>query len=256
MKHWFRAAAVAMIAPLVLTACLFTPGKFVSSLTINKDRSFTYTYKGEVIALDPDSMGGAGGASAGDGEALDTLDIDNSSEAAEAGENAAEAEDYGPSPAEKAEKKAKRDQQFRELAVQLAKEPGYNSVEYLGEGKFLVDYAISGVLTHNFVYPFNQDTALIFPWIAIELRGKDTVRVKAPGFAKQDAASSPMGEMPGGSGMDSMASGSFTLTTDAEIVSQNNEAGGTKQGGKTVITWNVTPITKDAPMAVLRVAPR
>lgn len=253
MKHWFRAAAVVLIAPLVLTACLFTPGKFVSTLMINKDRSFTYTYKGEVIALDPDSMDLSGSGDAAHDEAApadgDVVEV-----------NATEAVDAGPTPAEsaaeKAEKKAKRDKQFRELAVQLAKEPGYNSVEYLGDGKFRVDYAISGVLTHNFVYPFNQDAAMVFPWVAIELRGKDTVRVKAPGFAKQDMAGGPMGDMPGGSGADSTANGSFTLTTDAEIVSQNNEEGGTKAGGKTVITWNVTPITKDAPMAVLRVAPR
>lgn len=251
MKHWFRAAAVVMIAPLLLTACLFTPGKFVSSLTINKDRSFTYTYKGEVIAIDPDSMDGMAGS--GDEVTNEVIDLDADANATVVADDSLKPEDHA---AAKAEKKANRDKQFRELAAQLVKEPGYSKVEYLGDGKFLVDYSISGVLTHNFVYPFNQDSGLIFPWIAIELRGKDTVRVKAPGFAKQDMSGMGMAGAGSGGAADGTASGSFTLTTDAEIVSQNNEEGGAKAGGKTVITWNVTPITKDAPMAVLRVTPR
>ncbi|NML07467.1 hypothetical protein [Sphingomonas sp. G-3-2-10] len=256
MKHWFRAAAVVMIAPLILTACLFTPGKFVSSLTINKDRSFTYTYKGEVIAIDPDSMDGM----AGSGDTMGEVVEQDVSEDGAVTNSVVEIPEDGATAAEqaaaKAEKKAKRDKQFRELAVQLAKEPGYSKVEYLGDGKFFVDYSISGVLTHNFVYPFNQDSGLIFPWVAIELRGKDTVRVKAPGFAKQDMSGMGMAGAGSGGAADGTASGSFTLTTDAEIVSQNNEDGATKAAGKSSITWNVTPITKDAPMAVLRVVPR
>ncbi|MDF7776259.1 hypothetical protein P1X14_13460 [Sphingomonas sp. AOB5] len=251
MKHWVRAVAAVLIVPMVLAGCLFTPGKFVSTLTINKDRSFTYTYKGEVIALDPDSASGMGPGS-GD------MAMENSVIYSDETGNAIEpAEDYSAEQAKtNAEKQAKRDAQFRELAVQLAKEPGYNSVEYLGSNKFRVDYSISGMLTHNFVYPFNQDAAMVFPWLAIELRGKETVRVKAPGFAKQDMSGMGMAGAGGGSGLDSTADGTFTLTTDAEIVSQNNEDGATKTGTKSVITWRVTPLSKDAPSAVLRLAPR
>ena len=51
MKHW-KALAAALMVPLVLAACLFVPGKFVSVMTIHADRSFTYSYKGEVLAVD------------------------------------------------------------------------------------------------------------------------------------------------------------------------------------------------------------
>lgn len=249
MMHWIRNLALLIAAPLVLTGCLFTPGQFVSTLTINKDRSFTFTYKGEVYAIDLEGMSdGLGGMAAGD-TVKDAADGNSTDDDVKPGDLPEE------TPAEKArqtaEKKAKRDAELREVAVQLAKEPGYNSVEYLGDNKFRVDYSISGTLTHSFLYPFNQDAAMIFPWVAVELRGKDTIRVKAPGFAKQENAGS---EMTGRS--ESKASGSFTLITDAEIVSQNNEDGAKSEGGKRVIQWNVTPITKEAPSAVLRLNAR
>jgi hypothetical protein len=243
MMHWIRNLALLIAAPLILTGCLFTPGQFVSTLTINKDRSFTFTYKGEVHAIDLEGMGD--GLASLDDAAETHGDEDETGDAVKSVE----------SPADKAkqsaEKKAKRDAELREVATQLAKEPGYNSVQYLGDNKFSVDYSISGTLTHSFLYPFNQDAAMIFPWVAVELRGKDTIRVKAPGFAKQERSGSEMT----GSG-ESKANGSFTLITDAEIVSQNNEDGAKTEGGKRVIQWNVTPITKEAPSAVLRLNAR
>jgi hypothetical protein len=51
MKHW-KAITAALLVPLALAACLFLPGKFESTLTIHADRSFTYAYKGEIVALD------------------------------------------------------------------------------------------------------------------------------------------------------------------------------------------------------------
>jgi len=248
MKHWFRAAA--LLLPLMLTACLFTPGKFESTLTIHKDRSFTFTYKGEVMAIDLEGMSkdmakmGAPSESGDDAAAAD-------------GDNVTVAEEE-QTPEQKAAAKAQKDEEYRELAANLAKEYGYKTVEYRGDGLFYVDYAISGVLTHEFVYPYNQDAAMIFPWVTVELRGGDTLRVKAPGFAKQDLGG--MGPMMGagasGGDMPSKLDGTFTLTTDAELVSQNEEGGAKTVGANRVVTWRVTPRTTDAPMAVLRVAPR
>jgi hypothetical protein len=64
-----------------------------------------------------------------------------------------------------------------------------------------------------------------------------------------------MGGMGGGAG-DAAAkalNGRFTLTTDAEIVSQNQEEGAetTPQGKR--IMWTISPLTSDAPAATLRV---
>jgi len=260
VKHWIAGKsswAAALLLPLMLTACLFTPGKFESSLTLHKDRSFTFTYKGEVMAVDLEGMTkdlGKMMPSTDDADAAPDAAPDADADAdADSDTAMAEAEE---TPEQKAAAKAAKDDEYRELAANLAKEYGYKTVEYRGNGVFYVDYAISGVLTHEFVYPYNQDAAMIFPWVTIELRGGDTVRVKAPGFAKQDMGG--MGPMTGG-GSDDMPSkldGVFTLTTDAEIVSQNEEGGAKTVGANRVVTWRVTPRTTDAPMAVLRVAAR
>lgn len=157
------------------------------------------------------------------------------------------------------DQKAKQDAQFREIAAQVAKESGYRTVEYRGGGVFYVDYSISGKLTHNFVFPYNQDAKMIFPFLAIELRGKDQLRVKAPGFAQQGGRSTPgmsgMGAPGTSASIGKTIDGVFTLTTDAEIVSQNNEDGAVAGPAGRTIRWHVTPRTADAPMAMLRVAP-
>ncbi len=237
MKHW-KAITAALLVPLALAACLFLPGKFESTLTIHADRSFTYAYKGEIVALD--ITGAMSDVTAGL--------ADNGTDTGAAPEPAKKA-------AEKAAEKAKKEAEYRDIAVKVAKEAGYRSVEYRGDGIFYVDYEITGKLTHNFVFPYNQDAGMIFPFVAIELRGKDMVRVKAAGFAKQENKSSGMSGM---SGMDADSNarldGTFTLITDAEIVSQNNEDGAKAGGAGKTVTWKVTPTSSDAPMAMLKVA--
>ncbi|MGQ4827708.1 hypothetical protein, partial [Enterococcus faecalis] len=82
-----------------------------------------------------------------------------------------------PSPAEAranaekaAQAKAETERKRRALAEALSHEAGYRQVTYLGDGKFMVDYAITGTLTHDFVWPFNLDAEVMFPFIALELR--------------------------------------------------------------------------------------
>jgi hypothetical protein len=45
--------------------------------------------------------------------------------------------------------------------------------------------------------------------------------------------------------------GTFTFTTDAELVMQNNEEG-TAPGPGTRVVWKVTPASKTVPTAVVR----
>jgi hypothetical protein len=222
-----RKFAIAIAAPLLLLGCILSPGKFTSTMTINADRTFAFTYKGEVIAIDPGSgLKDSTDKSAGDGsETTEKPDVD-------------------------------RENKNREIAAALAKEYGYRSVVYQGKGKFLIDYAINGTLTHNFTYPFNSDAEAVFPFIVIELRTNKNVRVKAPGYANSGSNNSGA---PGGMGgamneSSKLLDGTFTLDTDAEIISQNNEDGTTTVSGRRVITWRATPLTKDPPTAVLRLS--
>jgi hypothetical protein len=227
-----------VLAPLLLLACVLTPGKFVSTLTVNDDRSFAFAYKGEVYAIDPSGAM----SDLGKPGASDDADSDHKDGATKAGAAATA-------------KKAEADAKNRAIAEALAKEAGYRSVAYLGEGRFMIDYAISGKLDHGFVFPFNSDAEAVFPFVMIELRTNNTVRVRAPGYAN-DSKSDKSG-MAAMSGADSAASkldGVFTLDTNAEIVSQNNEDGAVKAGGRSTIRWRATPLSKDAPAAVLRLA--
>ena len=226
-------AALALAAPLLLWGCVLTPGKFVSSLTINADRTFAFAYKGEVIAIDPSAaMKGIGETKPGEGE----------------GEKADAAK-----PDTEAKAEVDVDAKNREIAAALMKESGYKSVVYRGKGKFEIDYAISGSLTHAFVFPFNVDAQAVFPFVMVEVRQGGAVRVRAPGFAGNQSSNAGMSGLDGGSSESSKyLDGVFTLDTNAEIVSQNNEDGARTAGVRKQIVWRATPLTKDAPAAVLR----
>src|SRR3954464_6066592 len=194
----------ALAAAFLLVSCILSPGKFVSTLDIRKDRSFTFTYVGEVLAMDPK-------ATDGDGK---------------------------PLPANPGPPDADTVAQRKAIAEALSKEEGYRSVQYLGGNKYKVDYAVTGRLDRAFVYPINLDAMAVIPWLAVELRKDGTVRVKAPAFGDMSEA---MGQpsVPGTSGSDGRE-GIFTLTTDASLVMQNNEDGAT-QGPPAKVVWKVTP---------------
>jgi len=207
--------ALALAAPLLLASCLLSPGRFTSTLDIRKDRSFTFTYVGEVIVNDPKLTDK-------DGQSLEA-------------------------PAKPGPPSAEVVAQRRAIAEALAKEAGYRSVEYKGGDKLSVDYAVSGKLDRNFAYPINLDATAVIPWIVAEVRKDGTVRIKAPMFGD-------LGDM-SGTGMPAQPAegreGVFTLTTDAALVMQNNEAG-VAPGTGTKIVWKVTPTSKSAPTAVIR----
>lgn len=258
MVRSLKGVALALLAPLVLVGCAFSPGKFTSSLTILADRSFTFSYSGEVIAVDLASE-----MAKGMGDALKEDKTTTSSTALLRGAswqddecamelNQSHCADVpgGDGTGDGADDKAEKEAKFKAIGEALTKEAGYRSVAYQGDGVFVIDYQISGKLTHGFMWPFNLDAEVIFPFVVIELRGKDAVRVKAPAFGESDSPAK-------GKGTESKAKldGTFTLVTDGEIVSQNNEDGAVSAGGRRSVTWKASPLSKDAPMAVVKVAP-
>lgn len=243
MKRLYRSLG-ALAGLLALSACLVTPGTFESSLDIRADRSFAFAYKGEILASDmgKNPLSGATGdddAASQDGEAETgptLLQI------------AAQDEDFS----DRGEQGD--DAQMQAIAAALTREKGFRSARYVGDHKFEIDYAISGRLTHSFLFPFNIDAQIVLPFVAVELRGDDRVRVKAPGFANGfDKSQGPsLGAGGPGEAAAKALNGSFTLTSDAEIISQNQEDGAqTAANGKRIV-WRVTPLTSEAPAATLR----
>jgi hypothetical protein len=259
MIRWLALIA----ASLMLTSCLLVPAKFTSTLDIRADRSFTFTYVGEVLLPKSDKPAGSDSEDSPDEEsATPSSDEAQLFRIAAGTVSKGKATTKSDKAVETFGDTSEEAGQFRRLATTLANEYGYRSVRYIGNRKLAIDYRITGKLDHAFVFPFNPDGEVFVPFLAIELRGKDRVRVKAPGFANEQAASSALGGMGGlgglsGSGSNgSQLDGTFTITTNAEIVSQNQEDGAqTLPDGGRKLVWTVTPDTRDAPLAVLRVSP-
>lgn len=216
---------------LLLAACVLSPGKFESDLTIGKDRSFTFRYQGEVIALDPTSA------------------IENMPTTGGEKDSAALAAEK----AEKVKKEAERDAKYKAMVEAFSKEKGVRKISYAGDGRFMLDYEISGTLDHGFVFPFNTDAEVAVPFIAIELRKDGVARVKAPGFVGS-ARESPIPGMGSLGGPNGTAEGTFTIRTDANVLMHNNEAGLKSEAGRNVVSWRVTPLTKEAPVMTVQFA--
>lgn len=247
-------AMSALAALLMLPGCLVTPGTFTSTLDIRADRSFAFAYKGEILASDMDKALGSGG----EDDPLEGVAPPEGKDSAYSQamlQNIAQGQ--SKAPAEPAFDKGSDDAaQMQAMAAALTKEKGFRSVQYLGDHKFAIDYAISGRLDHAFLFPFNIDAQIVLPFVAVEMRGTDRVRVKAPGFANGfDKSQGPAGMGGGGDDAAKALNGTFTLTTDAEIVSQNQEDGATSVPEGKRIVWTVTPLTSDAPAATLRMKP-
>jgi hypothetical protein len=242
----FMRFAFVAAAALTLSSCILSPGKFVSTLHIAKDRSFTFTYVGEVILLDPASamqQGMQEGLSD-----MNTVGTDGGDAL-----NAADAMDEAVSNVAVATPAAETAQQIAEakaVAEALSKEVGYRSVEYLGKNKFRVDYSMTGKLDRSFAYPINMDAKSIIPWLVVEVRKDRTARFQAIAFGDQDM---DMGSAAKPDSGPKERDGTFTFTTDAELVMQNNEEGMAPGPGKKVV-WRVTPASKTVPTAVVRFA--
>lgn len=248
MAVFFRSAG-ALASCLALCACLVTPGKFESSLDIRADRQFSFTYKGEIIASDMKDFGSPPMSPSEE-------PIGGSAEKKDSAYRPAMLQNATPREERFDQGNTRGDEtQMQAMAAALSKEKGFRSARYMGNHRFEIDYAISGRLTHSFLFPFNSDAEILLPFVAVELRGDDRVRMKAPGYSNSfDKSRDPTGQ--GGPNEDAAKAldGVFTLTTDAEIVSQNQEDGAQADPQGKRIVWKITPLTKEAPMATLRVS--
>ncbi len=264
MIAWARLACMVGIV-LLLPGCLVTPGAFESSLDIRADRRFSFAYKGQVIASDMDGGGPESFDGAAESPLGDSLPDGEQSVYSTAllwqwtEQGRPSGPDAGsPAPEERFDGKDGMpadpgdEARMQAIAAALLKEKGFRAARYMGGRLFEIDYAIDGTLTHAFLFPFNIDARIVLPFVAVEMRGPDRVRVKAPGYANSEGG----GRSILGAGPDETAAkalnGTFTLTTDASIVSQNQEEGAIDGPRGKQLRWTVTSLTSEAPMAVLQ----
>src|SRR3954447_16871114 len=260
MHHWTR-RLFALAAPLLLTGCLWGPGKFTSDLTLRKNGSFVLDYRGElVLQLPPD--------------AKPTPWTDSMANCA-----TAEGKDRPCSKAEVAEQKAANDKLHakdrkdaqemakvfglpglddasnRAFAAKLMKYAGWRSVTYRGNGVFDVDYHFEGRATQDFLFPALPDNDLLIPFIAIRRRADGSVLVTAPamtGGSGPLAMRAGMPAAPEGKGPVSRAQGRFTVITDGEVLTNNSEDGAAAHPLGRAVHWDVSPASTKVPETLIR----
>lgn len=283
MHQFFKRAFVAAAA-LSLTGCLWTPGKFVSTLEVRKDGRFTLDYRGEILFQMSDEAASAAepwrddmaqcrknGATNLSNEPTVTPADDNPERPCTAAERAALKSRYERQNAERAANKARESAQMaavfglpgqdeasaRKFAATVMKYKGWRSVTYRGKGVYLVDYHLDGRLDQDFLWPAMPDADLIVPFVAIRRRNDGTVQVTAPAFAGGEGPFGARGKMlglPDKGGPDSKmrAEGPFTIVTDGEILTNNSEDGATAHPTGRQLRWDVSPTSNKVPEALIR----
>jgi hypothetical protein len=256
MHHWTR-RLFTIAAPLLLTGCLWGPGKFASELSLRKDGSFTLDYRGEIVlqlppdaTSDPWSDAKAKCSDSGKDRPCTKAEIATQKEAYEKKRKDSEnvAKLFGMPGLDDASNRA--------FAAKLMKYAGWRSVIYRGKGVFDVDYHFVGRATQDFLFPALPDNDLIIPFIAIRRRADGSVLVTAPGFT---GGAGPMAARAGAAASEQMkggpvsrAEGRFTVITDAEILTNNSEDGAFPHAIGRQLHWDVGPASNKVPETLIR----
>jgi hypothetical protein len=255
MLHWTK-RLFAIAAPLLLTGCLWGPGKFSSDLTIRKDGGFVLDYRGElVLQLPPDANAEvwtdakAKCNDAGKDRPCTKTEIADQREAYEKKRKDSEemAKAFGLPGLD--------DDSSRAFASKLMKFTGWRSVTYRGKGVFDVDYHLEGRTTQDFLFPALPDNNLLIPFVAIRRRADGSVLVTAPAFTGgAGPLSAGAGAMGGDSknGFVSRAQGRFTIKTDGEILTNNSEDGAAADPIGKQLHWDVGPASNKIPETLIR----
>ena len=219
MRIWGKLLAAAA-APLLLTGCLWGPGKFKSDLALNKNGTFVLDYRGEIMLQMPDkdspaepwnddmAVCYADGRTESRPSLAATFEIDEAppvedesqsdeTRACTAAELAGMKSAHEKAEADRIAKKQQEsdemakmfglpgsdDESNKRFAASLMKHQGWKSVTYKGKGLFEVDYHFEGRLNQDFAFPLMPDSDLMIPFITIRPRTDGSVKVSAPAFA-------------------------------------------------------------------------
>lgn len=257
---------------LLLAACIFAPGKFTSQLDLRKDRSFAFRYTGEILMV---PLMEASKKQAFEPETCYAEDSFEERKCTDE-EIAQQKQEWEKSREESKQKDAQAAQMLlggidpsnpesgKAIAEKLRRQAGWNRVEYIGKGKFDVDFAIEARLDHDFTFPTFEGMPMTNAFVQLSLRQDGTVRIDAPGFGPANSPGAMAGMMSGmakgASGGDddaaTQADGTFAIRTDAQILANNTDEGSkVAAGGTQTLTWPVNPRTPAAPTALLKLAP-
>ena len=266
---------VAVMLCMLLAGCFLLPGKFASELTVKRDGTFAFTYLGDihVMALTKQAQ-----KELGDTAKFEPLPVckPGTSTDVECSEDSQDVQLENWTSAHEANK-AKKEQDAamarqllggidpsdpraaEELADRMRKQVGWRSVQYAGDGKYVVDFAITGRLDHDFSFPSLERVPSLTPFVAIYRRTDGSVRIDAPAFSGS-ANGGPMGAMMQGMGGDKSTmegtpelDGTFSIVTNGEILANNTDDGPLAAAdGTRRLTWKVNPRTATPPTALVK----
>ena len=276
-------AALVTAGALLLAACLVLPGKFAATLDLRKDGHFTYTYTGQIVVLGLTRMAEMAMAQKAKPEfspsACFTKDGETERDCT-AADLADQKKVWATEQKAQAQKDAKDHEMIvkvlggvdpndpksaAEIAARLSGQAGFKRVTYLGNGRYDVDYAISGVLTYDYAFPTIERMPQVLPFIVLNRRGNGEVRIDSP-LMQQAAMAMPggnaaqvfaqyyggIGGKPAGEMKDfPVVDGHFTLTTDGVILSNNTEHGAKTVPGGKQLDWDISFFTAISPMALI-----
>lgn len=277
------AVLVAAFAAL-LGGCLLLPGKFAAALDLRRDGTFTYTYDGEIYLMALSKLAQMGSMAAGE-DAFTPEDCfdDNSYEVRDCTDEelAAQRQAWTDSESERAEKNKQEAETTRamlggldpadpeaaeELAARLRRQAGWQQVESKGDGLFDVRFSLTGRIDHDFLFPTIEGFPMVNSFVVVTRRVDGAVRIDAPGFAPQASGNPLQGMMaglgaipvpPGDEAETAPAlpriDGTFTITTDGEILANNTDEGGRPVATGRALSWSINARTKAAPTALIRI---
>jgi hypothetical protein len=278
MRAWAKFAFVAA-APLLLAGCLWGPGKFASTLALNKNGTFVLDYRGEILLQTPedkahevmpwdDSMARCSiKPETPPSDDPDVIQVPKlrPCTVAEIAKQKADHQKRGAETTARSRKEAEEmgklfglpgsdDESNRAFAAKLMKYAGWRSVQYKGKGAFDVDYHFEGRLTQDYVFPLMPDNELIVPFIALRRRTDGSVMMTAPALGGNPfaARAKAMGMPDKSDGPPSHAEGRFTVVTDGEILTNNSEDGPAPHAAGRQLHWDVSPASSKTPEMLVR----
>lgn len=281
--HHFAKRILIVAAPLLLTGCLWGPGKFTSDLTLKRDGSFVLDYRGEIVLqtppdaeakVEPWSSDKARCRKDGSVELQPWMTVDEGDEnpvrPCTTAELAKAKADHEKKSAERVKSKREEAEQMakmfglpgfdeesnRAFASKLSKYAGYRSVVYRGKGVYDVDYHFEGRATQDFVFPAMPDNDFLIPFVIMRQRADGSVLVTAPAFT---GGVGPLGARAGAAAAGAMkdgpvskAQGRFTIITNGEVLTNNSEDGASPHPIGRQVRWDVGPGSTKIPEALVR----
>lgn len=249
---------LAFCAPFFLTSCLLLPGKFDAALDIRRDGSFSFRYAGELIVADPSpkpaqfvSYGCFDKESGDERECSEQELADQRTEFEEQ-----QAADTSVTSMGGPGGDLSTEEGIIALVEQLNKQRGWNRVVYRGNRIIDVDYSASGKLTQEFTFPVVDGQPGILAFLTLTPRKNGSIKVSAPAFSNNKDGMQMAGAMASGTGgnesKEPSAEGTFTITTDGDILTNNTDEGPTSLTTGQRLRWNVTARSTTAPEALIQ----